>query len=364
MTKHSMSGLAQDDAQADALLTGLVERYSPSREERAAVSYLVDQMQTLGFRARIDEAGNAVGELGDESEGARTILLLGHIDTVPGEIEVRRAGDLLYGRGAVDAKGPLAAFVCAASRASLAPETRLVVVGAVEEEAATSKGARHLLDRLRPDAVIIGEPSGWNRITMGYKGRLLVDYTLTREIGHTAGPEQSVCEEAVDYWVSVSQYAAGWNVDRKRMFDQLSPSLRHIRSNSDGFVQTVSMTLAFRLPLQLDVDQLEESLREIAREMAGDAVLGFRGRETAFRAPKNSPLVRAFLKAIRAQGDRPAFQVKSGTSDMNVVGPVWACPILAYGPGDSALDHTPHEHIDLDEYHQAIDVLTLVLADL
>ena len=44
--------------------------------------------------------------------------------------------------------------------------------------------------------------------------------------------------------------------------------------------------------------------------------------------------------------------------------PIWQCPILAYGPGDSTLDHTPHEHIDLKEYHQAINVLALVLADL
>jgi LysW-gamma-L-lysine carboxypeptidase len=144
------------------------------------------------------------------------------------------------------------------------------------------------------------------------------------------------------------------------MFDQLSPSLRDIKSDSDGFVQTVSMTLAFRLPLHLDIDALEATLRD----MAGEAEVSFWGREPAFRAAKNTPLVRAFLKAIRAQGERPAFQVKSGTSDMNVVGPVWGCPILAYGPGDSALDHTPHEHIDLNEYHQAIDVLTLVLQEL
>jgi LysW-gamma-L-lysine carboxypeptidase len=286
--------------------------------------------------------------------------MLGHIDTVPGEIQVRREGDLLYGRGAVDAKGPLAAFVSAASHTPIAPKAHLIVVGAVEEEAATSKGARHLLDRFTPEAVIVGEPSGWDRITVGYKGRLLADYALSREIGHTAGPEQSVCEEAVNFWQQVASHAADWNLDRKRMFDQLSPSLRNISSNSDGFVQAVSMTLGFRLPLQTDVDELQDTLRA----MAGAARLGFRGQETAFRAPKNTSLVRAFLKAIRAQGQRPAFQVKSGTSDMNVVGPIWQCPILAYGPGDSALDHTPHEHLDLNEYHQAIGVLALVLATL
>jgi LysW-gamma-L-lysine carboxypeptidase len=351
----------------------LVERYSPSQDERSAATYLVEQMQALGFQSSIDEAGNAVGFRTSSGHGTsagpsddadppddRTILLLGHIDTVAGYIDVRREGSLLYGRGAVDAKGPLATFVCAAARADLRPGTRLVVVGAVEEEAATSKGARHLLDRLQPDAVIIGEPSGWSRITVGYKGRLLADYALRREIGHTAGPGQSACEKAVAFWQRTADYATEWNSDRKRMFEQLTPSLRHVNSSSDGFIESVTMTLGFRLPLGIDIEGLQEALSALA----GDAELRFRGREVAFRAPKNTPLVRAFLRAIRAHGERPAFQVKSGTSDMNVIGPAWDCPILAYGPGDSALDHTPHEHIDLDEYHTAIDVLTLVLTDL
>jgi LysW-gamma-L-lysine carboxypeptidase len=56
--------------------------------------------------------------------------------------------------------------------------------------------------------------------------------------------------------------------------------------------------------------------------------------------------------------------VKTGTSDMNVVAPVWKCPIVAYGPGDSALDHTPHEHLDLDEYWRAVLVLEATLRQL
>jgi LysW-gamma-L-lysine carboxypeptidase len=46
---------------------------------------------------------------------------------------------------------------------------------------------------------------------------------------------------------------------------------------------------------------------------------------------------------------------------MNVVGPAWGCPIAAYGPGDSSLDHTPDEHIDLEEFQLAIDVLVHAL---
>ena len=49
---------------------------------------------------------------------------------------------------------------------------------------------------------------------------------------------------------------------------------------------------------------------------------------------------------------------------MNVVGPVWNCPIVAYGPGDSSLDHTPNEHIEVAEYETAINVLRTVLESL
>jgi LysW-gamma-L-lysine carboxypeptidase len=46
---------------------------------------------------------------------------------------------------------------------------------------------------------------------------------------------------------------------------------------------------------------------------------------------------------------------------MNIVGPAWGCPIVAYGPGDSSLDHTPEEQIEIAEYRRAIDVLAQAL---
>ena len=63
------------------------------------------------------------------------------------------------------------------------------------------------------------------------------------------------------------------------------------------------------------------------------------------------------LRAIRTHGGRPKFKLKTGTADMNIVGPAWGCPIVAYGPGDSSLDHTPEEHVDIGEYLRAIEVL-------
>jgi len=88
--------------------------------------------------------------------------------------------------------------------------------------------------------------------------------------------------------------------------------------------------------------------------------------EPPWRCDRNSVLVRSFLAAIReiAPDARPAFVSKTGTSDMNVAGPAWGCPILAYGPGDSDLDHTPNEHIHLEEYWRAVLVLEQALHNL
>ena len=73
-----------DDQQAVALLHELCATYSPSEHEEAAVTLLVERANAAGLHARTDDAGNFVAERGS---GDRTILLLGHIDTVPGFID-------------------------------------------------------------------------------------------------------------------------------------------------------------------------------------------------------------------------------------------------------------------------------------
>jgi LysW-gamma-L-lysine carboxypeptidase len=340
------------------LLHSMVSIPSPSGQEEELAGFLVRAMAGRGFRARIDQAGNAVGELG---EGAEEILLLGHMDTVPGVIPVQIAGGALWGRGAVDAKGALAAFIAAAARTGPLRGKRLVVAGAVEEEAATSRGARHLLACRQPAMVVIGEPSGWERITLGYKGRLLVEYRLRQPAGHTAGPGAGACERAVGFWQAVRDEAAAYNQGRERRFDTLDSSLRALHSVGDGLCEEASVTIALRIPPGLEPEAVRRSIEAHA---GPGAALRFYGAEAPFRAPKSTRLVAALLTAIRTAGGRPAFSLKTGTSDMNVVGPAWGCPIAAYGPGDSALDHTPDERLDLAEYERAIVVLADALARL
>lgn len=338
------------------LLEGLLQRYSPTLQEAEAVNYLVAQMSAAGFAARVDEAGNAVGVIGD---GPKEIMLLGHIDTVPGFIEVRHEGDRLYGRGSVDAKGPLACFAAATALAGVRDGYRFVVIGAVGEEG-DSRGAQWVRDHYKPDHLIIGEPSGWERVTLGYKGSAWYEYEVKRTLAHTSANVESACQAAVSFWNRLSDYAAQFNTDRSKMFDQLIPSLRAMHSSSDGFVETAQLKFNLRVPLGVERAGLADSIGSLT----ADAQLNLIEFTPAYRAEKNTPLVRAFLSAIRQQAGSPGFTVKSGTSDMNITAPVWQCPTLAYGPGDSDLDHTPNEHILVSEYQRGVQVLANVLRTL
>jgi len=393
--------------QVIALLHGLVAIPSLSTQEAEAAHWLVAQMTAAGYdRAYVDAAGNAVGEIGP-ADAAQVVICLGHIDTVPGDIPVRIekrvGGPVLYGRGSVDAKGPLATATAAVarlgSRWAHEHNLRILVVGAVEEEAASSKGARFIRDRFDgrrepiPAACIIGEPSGWNRVTLGYKGRVLIELDASQPMAHTAGPDVGVAVVAVDFWNWLSAYAARRNEGRDKTFEQFSPSLRGLHTFTDEQMHDhVQAAAGIRLPLDFNVDIFVDALLSWAEERAGVEVgstprppvrseeqteitiagdltairLRQRSYEVAFRGDRSNALVRAFLGAVRdVQPEaKPGFLLKSGTSDMNVVGPAWQCPILAYGPGDSSLDHTPHEHVSLDEYWRAVLVLEGALRNL
>ena len=359
-------------AEAIALVQGLVSIPSLSTQESAAVDWFAAWMAEHGFAAEVDEAGNAIGRRG---EGSNKIILLGHIDTFPGDLPVRREGRWLHGRGSVDAKGALSAFACAAASADVSEDWQVIVVGAIEEEASTSRGARHVLAQMEaPQHCVIGEPSGWGRVTLGYKGALQAKLHWRAAMAHSAGPHRLPAEQAVDIWNAINVHCSDFNRGRRGSFDRLEPSLRSIGTIDQDAFADIEMHLGFRVPPTLTPDEVAADVAEIVRRVVpdvtphfqqpnspapgeGEAGLWFLGGEDAFRASKSTDLVRGFLGAIREKGGKPRFVVKTGTSDMNVVGPSWGPSILAYGPGDSSLDHTPDERLDLDEYLLAIEIL-------
>ena len=381
-----------------ALLYNMLHITSYSGEESNLAHFLAEQARQRGLHAYVDETGNFIASTHRPEEAdQQPIVLLGHMDTVRGDVPIRIEDGRLYGRGAVDAKGPLAAFVCATARLQNAVQRPIIIVGAVEEESATSRGARAVVNRYHPSACIIGEPSGSEAVTIGYKGRLLVDCTVTRLSSHSAGPAQSSSEAAAAFWERVRRHAEEWNQQSASpgsAFGALQPSLRSINSEHDGLEDRTRLMIGYRLPPGYDIPGLRARLEQWARE--GDLQISLSGQEAAFQTNRTIPLARAFNAALRATDVKPIFKYKTGTSDMNVVAPVWfqypeadrekeldsdipvehedtretvngqaeiyrGSNIVAYGPGDSSLDHTPQEHIRIAEYHHAIDVLTTVL---
>jgi LysW-gamma-L-lysine carboxypeptidase len=337
------------------LLEEMVSIPSQSTQERELGQWLVTRLRGMGFAAKRDEVGNVVAFWGS---GPREVLLLGHMDTVPGFIPVRREGQRLFGRGSVDAKGPLAAAITAVARQPAGTACRFTIIGAVEEEG-SSRGARHLVNRKAPDQLVILEPSGWDAVTLGYKGSLKLRYRLSQPMGHGAGPNESAADRAIAFVRRVQDHAASQG-DGLGTFERLDARILRFHADHDGFKDTAAMTVGFRLPPNFDVPSFQQELGKWAE----GAELRFEYADAAVRAEKNTPVVRAFLKGIRDTGGAPRFKMKTGTSDMNILAPVWGCPTLAYGPGDSKLDHTPDEAMDLEDFARGVNVLTAALSDL
>ena len=148
------------DTPGRRLLANLVAIPSVSGDEADAAAHLTGFFAERGREAWIDEAGN-VHAPGDDS-----VLLTSHVDTVPGTIPVRVEdgndelgvdGPVLWGRGSVDATGPLAAMAVAAVRDGRLLRRRRWRGGRLARRTPPRPRRRDA-----PDAVINGEPSGWD----------------------------------------------------------------------------------------------------------------------------------------------------------------------------------------------------------
>lgn len=333
------------------LLFQMLQIPSLSGTEQALADFLAGVLAELGFDARLDEAGNVIGDIG--TGDGPVIMLLSHLDTVGPQLAARRDETRLYGRGAVDAKGPLATMIWAAAQR---PEFRgtLRVIGAVEEER-LSRGGHHVARTLPPpDALIIGEPSGWNRVVLGYKGKIDLEYWVERAPAHSTKPTQKASEAAAAFWLAV-QDALGPERDHGS-FWLPAATLRGIH----GDITAAHIDVDCRVPPEYSVGDFVERLSK----HAGDGELKVIRSIAAARVERSDPVARSLSAAIRRHGGQPRPTLKTGTSDMNTVSERWTVPMAAYGPGDGALDHSDHEYLDIAEFHTAIAVLATAIDEL
>jgi len=351
-----MSAAARNwEKESVELLEGLIRHYSPSREERSAVEFLVGRMKALGLSdAHVDEVGNAVAAKGSGPE----VLLIGHIDTVHGELPVRNDGEFVYGRGACDAKGPLATLVMAA--AQLGEQElpfRLVVAGVVEEEIDSSKGARHLMRKISPRHAILGEPSNTNGVTIGYKGRMLAKCTAYAEKGHSASLMENAIEKGLLFYERLRKdFAVGTS------FDKVMMNLTQANSVGEDFnvnPHEFRFAIDIRVPPGMGAYGIAERIIKMAPK---DVKVQFTEVLDGVETDMNDAAARALVKAVRKHGLHPRFVHKLSSSDMNIINA--KVKTVAYGPGDSKLDHTDAEKVSIKEYLLAIEIVKDALREL
>jgi len=301
-------------------LRSVVEAYSPTGSTTQAAGVLQEFFESRGMPAELQEGMLVV------NPEAASLMLLGHMDTVEGNLDVRYDGRFLTGRGTSDAKGPLCAAAWAlASIPEAWPHVRLV---AVPDEEGDSRSARRISSHWGPMPCVILEPTGWQGIGISYRGRRLLRCTTASPEHHASSPETSAVEKMFSVWQRLSENATA-----------------RILSISGGSTECSAL---------IDVRYSDTDPRDA---LPDDCSAEVAEHIPPYRAEKNTPLVRTFLRSVRESGGRPVFKKKGGTSDMNILGNAWRDQILAYGPGDGGLAHTNRERIAEEDYIRGISVI-------
>lgn len=370
------------DTDARQLLFDLVETPSVSGAEADAASVLRDFFADHDREVWIDDVGN-VRAPAPETEQSAEILLTSHVDTVPGDVPVEvetvaseaarwggaavtkadEAGSTaevpeLWGRGSVDATGSLAAMAVAAV------ETDAAFVGVVGEET-ESRGARHLVeDRAAPAAVVNGEPSGWDAVTLGYRGFLSGTYTVRTESTHTSRPEPNAIQHATDWWERVESVFESAAESAEKSADESvfeSVTTKPVSFDGglteDGHAVEATVEAQFRIPPGGSAAAIRQRVESVTDSggMAWDEPI-----PPTMASPRTA-VARAFRVEIREAGGDPRLLRKTGTADANLYAAAWDAPVVTYGPGDAELDHTPEERLPLPELDRAAGVLSSVV---
>jgi [amino group carrier protein]-lysine/ornithine hydrolase len=352
-----MTGVAVEPVK---LLLDSLKIYSPTTREDAYANFLADRMEKMGYsRVRIDGAGNAVGEVG---RGRASLLLCGHMDTVPGNLPVRRSGDEIHGRGAADAKSPLCALLFAGAE-SADSGVKITFAGVTEEEG-DGAGIENLMKRKQDfDYAVFGEPGGANRITVAYRGRVALQVKVKTAGGHAASPwaNKSALDEFISMLSRLREYEVSNEVQGDH-FRSLSITPTTIRA---GTYQNVipglcEATLDVRIPPSPDSPKIVDDIVAVAMKSGGGTTIEVKRGELTepYEVPSTSILLRAFQRAILLRlKTKPGFVRKTSTGDMNSFAHRKSSECVTYGPGSSGTSHTDDEVVQVSDYLSSIEVL-------
>lgn len=346
--------------------------------EKRFARFLADGLAARGFRVewleKTPDRPNVVARTGSSAPRYR-IAIEGHTDTqgihgmsvAPFAAEIREGR--LYGRGACDTKGPIAAALCAMDDDTIALLERagieLVFVAAMGEERGNLGAVEVVESGFRADEAIVLEPTGLD-IVHAHKGTFWFEVEVSGRAAHGSQPEKGVSAILAMRRVIelvMEQTAAEQNAKRSALLGVATANIGVIRGGSSiNIVPDRCVIEVDRRTLPGDdgpaiLNRLRESIGELLR--AGE-LTDFEVRlikDTApFETSVDSPLVRGLSDAVAALGARPGAGGVGWYSD---AGPLSrACTQVAvFGPGHIEQAHTADEYIDLDQLQRGTEAI-------
>jgi acetylornithine deacetylase len=341
--------------------------------EAAIADFLAGEMRNSGLDVAIEPAAagrpNVVGVVEGRGKG-RTLMLCGHTDTVGVAgmhdpfTPVERDGRL-YGRGAQDMKGGVAAMVSAAARAAARglPAGRLIVAAVVDEEH-SSIGADALVKTWTADAAIVTEPTDL-AIAIGHKGFAWVDVTVEGRAAHGSRPKEG--QDAI--------LRLGRVLARLEMLDSTLQARPPHPLVGTGSLHASFITGGHELSSYPDRATLQLERRILPSEPESTAIDEVRAildairhddptfRATAeamfsrpaYEVPRDHELPRALAEAATRAGVPPQITGASFWTDAAVLGHA-GIPSILFGPGGAGL-HSTEEYVNVADVIACRDAL-------
>jgi acetylornithine deacetylase len=340
---------------------------TPSHEDVSSMrSFLCETLREHDVEPTVDEAGNVLATRAAGDAGGPHIVLNTHLDTVAPHVPTTREGDVLHGRGACDAKGPLAAMLAAFFEC--APERgRLTLAVTPDEETLSTGGAALVpaldLDAERGDAVIVGEPTGLDVCTAA-KGRFEGTVEIRGKSAHAAEPHTG--ENAISLAAPVIE-ALGTFDDRPDATpvhpDLGAPTL------TPTVVEGGEATNQVPAACEVVVDRrsvppetaagFESALDSYLREHCESRVeFQLTERETPFLEAFETSTEAEVISAFREVGG----EVRPFTAATEASYFAREAPTVVFGPGELADDdgpvaHAEREYVRLSAVEQAAEAL-------
>jgi acetylornithine deacetylase len=340
----------------------------------AIARYVADYLRAAGLEVQLEEVRpgrfNVVGVLRGRGRG-KSLMLNGHLDTVgvagmEDPFAARIEDGRLYGRGAQDMKGGLAAALAAV--AELTKETRLegdVVLAAVADEEYQSAGTRALLKEVRTDAAIVMEPTGLEVVT-AHKGFVWADVETQGRAAHGSRPEEG--RDAIAFMGRVlgEMELLQAKLDAGPRHALLGGGSVHASFISGGqelssYPGHCRLSLERRLIPGEDAGRFEQELREIVAELSvrdpnfrARIAVGYSAQP--LETPRETLIVQVLARcASKVMGRDATFGVQSFWADAALLREA-GIPSVLFGPGGAGL-HSAVEYVWLEEVRLCAEAL-------